>query len=52
MYGIYIVGISLYKLYQYVSSTVIDGDISIASEHPRSVDCLLCLVVRAEIKKI
>ena len=28
-----------------------DGDISITSEQPRSVDCILCLVVPAEIKQ-
>ena len=28
-----------------------DGDISITSEQPRSVDCILCLLVRAERKE-
>ena len=51
IYGIYIVDISLYKLYSYISSAVMDGDISITSEQPRSVDCILCLLVRAERKE-
>ena len=28
-----------------------DGDISITSEQSRSVDCILCLLVRAERKE-